>query len=894
MYPVWITSAGSLGSFPSGQNISLQLVATPTSPATSVTFTLLSGTLPDGLALRPRGLIYGIPSLTGSLVTNTFVIRVTDNLGKVSDRTFSITISGVIRPTFVIGASPNIKTVDDSVWVEIPILYNNPVNTNPVTIRLVQGSLPPGLEINEAGLIRGYANPPTAQLNLESISTQAIATSSSDNTILITGNTKGFAVGRVVQFNGTIFGGVSTSIQYFVSSFTETTFSISTTAGGPIYLLTTASGAMDVTLPSVTQEQPTVRTYSFTLELISPNGNDLATFSITVKNQNAPVSQGGPGKPLNSRIPTILNTRPATYQIEKNVENYGYYVLPPEGTVPVEGLTYPPVTNAYIGLFQNDDYFAFKCLGYDFDSLSLSYEFIGLPNFLTGDTNTGWVTGVTNIADNSIVEYNFQVRAYRGGYSTPYFNFSFQVTAGVDNQINWITPRNLGTIFNGTLSTKYISAISENVDLQYRIVSGTLPPNLTLTDNGEITGVVSYQPTEDILSAGTSTDFIFTVEAYSTEYVVLKSTKTFVLTVYQEYDIPTDTLYIKCTPALESRTIINELLTNYDDNVDIIPNDWIYRPQDPYFGKATSIIYEHAYGIYASDFEEYVKAVTKNHYWRNITLGSLSTAVAKNEQGEIIYEVVYSNVIDNLINPEGISVSRAISWPRFINLNQGPWYTSITDLYTSYVYYVDLYLYTQFSIPILTQSDIPLIVNRKSFYTSLTPGYAKTLYPNSLPNMRWRVGYELGQEFDFRLLPLWMTSQQKNGSTLGYTPAWVICYVKPGFVKDTKGNFIKNSDGSNRTYAEQIVENIKTMWVDILGNPHTLNEINFTIDRFTVDKRQTYNYDTKLFEYNNPTQREPAWIGLPSADPPPNPSDSEDFYVLFPRKTILPDNIEFQ
>ena len=46
--------------------------------------------------------------------------------------------------------------------------------------------------------------------------------------------------------------------------------------------------------------------------------------------------------------------------------------------------------------------------------------------------------------------------------------------------------------------------------------------------------------------------------------------------------------------------------------------------------------------------------------------------------------------------------------------------------------------------------------------------------------MRDRTGTNLGQEFDFRLLPGWMTSQQANGSTLGYTPAWVIAYCKPG------------------------------------------------------------------------------------------------------------------
>ena len=111
-----------------------------------------------------------------------------------------------------------------------------------------------------------------------------------------------------------------------------------------------------------------------------------------------------------------------------------------------------------------------------------------------------------------------------------------------------------------------------------------------------------------------------------------------------------------------------------------------------------------------------------------------------------------------------------------------------------------------------------------------------------------------------------MTSQQLNGSTTGFVPAWVICYTKPGF-------------------AEAIKNNINTLWVDVLQNPYTLNTINFKIDRFTVDKSTTFNYDNNLSP--------PAWTGLPSASPTPNPLDSNNFYILFPRQTILPDETQY-
>ena len=98
--PNWITPAGLAGVYPVQIAMTLQLEAEAILPATSLTYALISGSLPDGLSLRSDGLIFGIPSIVPSDTTSTFVIRVTDNLGKVKDRTFSIRISGEALPTF--------------------------------------------------------------------------------------------------------------------------------------------------------------------------------------------------------------------------------------------------------------------------------------------------------------------------------------------------------------------------------------------------------------------------------------------------------------------------------------------------------------------------------------------------------------------------------------------------------------------------------------------------------------------------------------------------------------------------------------------------------------------------------------------------------------------------
>jgi hypothetical protein len=937
--PVWITSAGQIGSFPSGSKIiPVFLEAEPVAPATSLTFAIISGNLPDGLQITDNGIIYGISNPVFENTISTFVVRITDNLGNINDRTFSILMSGIDAPEFTTPAG-NILTTIDSIWTELQIEYTNPIPNTDILIRLIQGKLPPGLEINQYGLIRGYPEPPIYLTNAGLINTSA--TETKDNTIICY-NTSGFFAGRPINFTGDTFGGIVANFTYYVKSvINSTTFTISTSVDGPTFGLENDTGYMNITLPDYQVGTPTKKTYSFTLKLQSAYGSSIRAYRMVIINQNLPIPEGGPGRPIHSRIPTALNTRPLSYNIYENDINYNYYSFPPNS----KGTTYPPNTPAYIGKYSSDNLFSFRILGYDFDEDDVEYVFTDLPNGLTGDTSSGWITGYPIIADNSIGKFEFNAAVRKRVYpsvQSPFYSFSFYLRDNVGGDIIWLSNNNLGTIFNDTTSVFKIQAVCD-LDLQYTIDSGSLPPNLVLQENGEITGVVAFQPTTDLLEQGDSTTFTFTVKAYSPNYPVVNSTKEFTITVFQKFSQPMDTLYIKCTPSVEDRDLLASLL----NNTELIPNEFIYRPDDSNFGKASSIIYEHAYGINASNFDEYVAAVTKNHYWRNITLGELRTAIARDENtGEIIYEVLYSVVYDNLvnynkdiefnvfdqtliINPNGVSISKQIDWPRPIPLYLGQWYTSETNLYTSYI----------------------MNPNGQDYYTSLTPGFAQTLYPNSLPNMRQQVIDELGQEQNTYVLPLWMTSQQLNGSSLGFTPAWVICYTKPrrsyttqatqtksidniitvdsteGFIVNkpliftgkTYGNIVNNqtyyikqivseteiiisetiegqaytlvdSTGSmdvtflEVAYSEIIKENIENNWTTPAGTPFVLNKINFKIDRFTVDKSTSYDYDNNL----NP----PAWIGLPSATPVPDPKDSKNFYVWFPRQTILSDKTQ--
>jgi hypothetical protein len=94
----------------------------------------------------------------------------------------------------------------------------------------------------------------------------------------------------------------------------------------------------------------------------------------------------------------------------------------------------------------------------------------------------------------------------------------------------------------------------------------------------------------------------------------------------------------------------------------------------------------------------------------------------------VIYEVVYSEVIDDLVNNNDISVDKQVVLAFPINRNE------------------------------ITEID--------------------SVYPNSLQNMRDQVIDVVGQVSN--VLPRWMLSRQADGKVLGFTRAWVIAYTNPG------------------------------------------------------------------------------------------------------------------
>jgi hypothetical protein len=278
-------------------------------------------------------------------------------------------------------------------------------------------------------------------------------------------------------------------------------------------------------------------------------------------------------------------------------------------------------------------------------------------------------------------------------------------------------------------------------DGRFKLVDGSLPPGLKLLSTGDIVGRVAFQPTENYQTANTATTYNFTVQAYSKKYAEITKEQEFSITTVQKYVEPYDNLYVSALINEDQRSKVDNLLVHISGTQDNSVTKNIYRSADVNFGVATGIKYGHMYGVSSKAsgtfYEAYAAAIAKNHYYKNLTLGDLKTAVARDENGNIVYEVVYSPIEDSLVSSTGVSISKDLTWVR----------------------------------EIVTERDAagePLV------------SYGTLVSPNSLTNMRQQVEDTIGRINNSDVLPLWMVTQQADGNVLGFVPCWVLCYTLPG------------------------------------------------------------------------------------------------------------------
>ncbi len=279
--------------------------------------------------------------------------------------------------------------------------------------------------------------------------------------------------------------------------------------------------------------------------------------------------------------------------------------------------------------------------------------------------------------------------------STPY-SYNIKVIGTIENAVTWTTGTfvpgtelapvySLGEIDNGAISTLAVKATNPTGRLlQFKLKEGSypntpgqynlLPQGLELLSSGNIAGRVSFNTftfdggtttfdksvTTRLISAETVFDknFDFTVVAYSTDGLVSVS-RTFRIIIDRAYNSPYNGIYIKAMPDQTDRSFVNSLV----QNTDIIEPSRVYRNDDPYFGISQNVIYNHAFSLDTATLDEYVNALTKNHFRKKLILGEIKTAQALNTDGTVEYEVVYSEVVDTGVNKLGESPPQQLTLP---------------------------------------------------------------------------------------------------------------------------------------------------------------------------------------------------------------------------------------
>ena len=643
----------------------------------------------------------------------------------------------------------SLGTIPEGVFYSVPLLATA---DNTVYYQLIAGNLPPGMFINEDGILSGN---PIAKSQAEGIPLPVVADTTSkfairaytatkqlaDRTFTITvtgqntvswvtpagsigsyydGNqitslqvqyfdTDIYASPVVSLINGSLPPGLTISNTGIISGYILPTIPVD---GTPGFSYNGTQGYDQYPYDFTTMS--TTTNYQFTLRVTNGQSVDTRTFSILVYALDTMTAD-------NTQI-TADNTF-----ITADVAP----LVPPIITTPTGS----------IGSVRSDNFFAFQFTGIDFNYNQFQFIAIdNLPPGLTLDPNTGWLYGYIPAGGILDTVYPFDLIVWEtndNSIVSGIYPFSLNITGPVSSDITWLTPSDLGSIFNGLTSTFYVEAISAGgLSLTYQLASGSnsrLPQGLQLLPSGHIAGRVSFDTfacdggtttfdattnsNTTIVPVPTTFDMVctFTVNVTSVNGIV-NAVKTFSIRVIREYNQPYDNLYIQAMPPENDRVLLASLLQNRT----IFPPDLIYRADDANFGVSSHVIYRHAYGLTAATLDEYIASLNLNHYWKNLTLGEIQTARAVDPvTGAIVYEVVYSEIIDDLVNNSGQSVGKSVNLAFAIDNNN-----------------------------------------------------IETVYPNALVDMREQVIDVVGQQS--KLLPLWMLSKQSNGSVLGFTPAWVI------------------------------------------------------------------------------------------------------------------------
>ena len=597
--PIWTTPAGHLGTIQENEYYNLPVIATAGS--SDIVYTLVAGKLPGGLLVRRDGVIEGqpttkidiagIPQEVGQDVKSTFAIRATaDEI--VTDRTFTLTVTGQDAPVFTTSAG-TIGTYIDGSEVDLQLTAHDPDPDDTYTFELISGDLPPGITMNSAGKLTGFITPTriagSPDAGYDQTFYDQYGYDFTDNYIT-----------KAYQFTVSLTDGKDISIRQFAIDVKAT---VSLRADSDPLL---ASNSI-MTADAMVLHRPVIK-------------NTQTTFYKVLQDN----------KWFLQVLGHDYDETEITYSISSGPDNLTTF---DSGTTTLD-VTNPSVTSNT------------RILG----------DLNTLPPGLTLNSTTGWITGNLPAITEFLKIYNFWVRVSKKDNKDYYSEQKFTIYLVTDSETvpTWSSPAILGTVISGEPSRLYVEAVSKQAEtFSYRVGAGTtsgLPQGLTLQTDGTITGVTSFSSylndnATTTYDEGTTTwdgSTKVTIQAINSAGDV-RAEKEFTINVKNENYKPYENVYLVNQAPKAERDIWDSIIHNKDN----IASDMIYRPSDPNFGLQHESRMLLAHGLNPKLSADYMKILQKNFYKLELNHGEIKTAQAIDpDTNKVVYEVVYVEIAD--------------------------------------------------------------------------------------------------------------------------------------------------------------------------------------------------------------------------------------------------------
>ena len=227
-----------------------------------------------------------------------------------------------------------------------------------------------------------------------------------------------------------------------------------------------------------------------------------------------------------------------------------------------------------------------------------------------------------------------------------------KIIGEIDIGITFSTDTDIGTLVADQPSTLNVVAVAESANrvLSYSVTAGSLPPGITLSDQGNLLGTIDP---DDFTDSTRTYTFTITV---SDQYQDVATSKEFNVIV----DIPLTTIRYGNMLGEATSLIDQNIFYNIAQDPAINSVENIYRGEDSNFGMKNKPEMLMLSGLESQTLDVFQQQMEQNHQPKTLYFGDLKTAKAV-EDNVTKYEVVYIEIKDPLVNNNGEAVSSSIN-----------------------------------------------------------------------------------------------------------------------------------------------------------------------------------------------------------------------------------------